>query len=56
VGILETDKPQKVTSGVCLFQETTVFESPIEDFLQAARQAGLGERVHFLKHGESYQF
>jgi hypothetical protein len=24
----------------------------VEDFLQAARAAGLEERVHFLRHGE----
>jgi L-ascorbate metabolism protein UlaG (beta-lactamase superfamily) len=28
------------------------FKSPIEDFLQATREAGFADRVHFLRHGE----
>lgn len=38
------------------YNDYKVFKSPIEDFLLAAREAGLEERIHFLKHGESLPF
>jgi len=37
------------------YNDYTVFKSPVEDFLNAARDAGWGDRVTFLKHGEVFQ-
>lgn len=38
------------------YNDYTVFKSPIEEFLLAAREAGLEDRIHYLKHGESLLF
>jgi hypothetical protein len=33
-----------------------VFKSSLDDFKKAVAAAGLTERVHYLAHGETYQF
>ncbi|MCA1992445.1 MAG: MBL fold metallo-hydrolase [Coleofasciculus sp. S288] len=38
------------------FNDYTVFKSPLEDFMQAVKEAGLEERVTYLSHGETYPF
>lgn len=38
------------------FNDYTVFKSPLEDFKRAVHEAGLGERVHYLEHGDAFAF
>ncbi len=38
------------------YNDYTVFKSPLEDFMQAVREAGLENRVHYLNHGETFNF
>ena len=38
------------------YNDYTVFESPLEDFKRAVTAAGLQDRVHYLNHGDTYQF
>ena len=38
------------------YNDYTVFESPLEDFERAANAAGMGDRVRYLAHGETYEF
>jgi L-ascorbate metabolism protein UlaG (beta-lactamase superfamily) len=38
------------------YNDYTVFKSPLEDFEQAVTEAGLEERVHYLAHGDTYEF
>lgn len=38
------------------YNDYTVFKSPLKDFQQAVREAGLEEKVHYLNHGETYGF
>lgn len=38
------------------YNDYTVFKSPLEDFKQAVKAAGLDDRVHYLSHGETFQF
>lgn len=38
------------------YNDYDVFKSPLEDFLQAAREAGLEDRIHTLRHGETFSF
>jgi L-ascorbate metabolism protein UlaG (beta-lactamase superfamily) len=38
------------------YNDYTVFKSPLEDFKRAAEAAGLGGRVRYLAHGETYEF
>lgn len=38
------------------YNDYDVFKSPLGDFEQAVRKAGLQDKVSYLKHGESYQF
>lgn len=38
------------------YNDYDVFKSPLEDFLKQADQAGLGGRIHPLKHGETFYF
>ena len=38
------------------YNDYSVFESPIEDFEKAVNDAGLGDRVHYLAHGETHEF
>lgn len=38
------------------YNDYTVFKSPLEEFKQAVIVAGLESRVHYLSHGETYQF
>lgn len=38
------------------YNDYTVFKSPLEDFMQAVEDAGLSDRVHYLSHGETYNF
>ncbi len=38
------------------YNDYSVFRSPLEDFRQAANEAGLGDRVHYLAHGETHEF
>jgi L-ascorbate metabolism protein UlaG (beta-lactamase superfamily) len=36
------------------YNDYTVFRSPLRDFARAVRDAGLDERVTYLRHGETY--
>lgn len=38
------------------YNDYTVFESPLDDFVAAVKEAGLEAKVRYLKHGESYMF
>jgi L-ascorbate metabolism protein UlaG (beta-lactamase superfamily) len=38
------------------YNDYTVFRSPLRDFQRAVREAGLRERVTYLRHGESFRF
>jgi L-ascorbate metabolism protein UlaG (beta-lactamase superfamily) len=38
------------------YNDYTVFKSPLEDFKEAVAEAGLEERVHYLAHGDTYEF
>jgi L-ascorbate metabolism protein UlaG (beta-lactamase superfamily) len=38
------------------YNDYEVFESPLEDFKQAVNEAGLEDRVHYLAHGDTYEF
>jgi len=38
------------------YNDYEAFESPLEDFKRAVNQAGLEERVHYLAHGDTYEF
>lgn len=38
------------------YNDYTVFKSPLEDFKRAVTNAGLGDRVRYLAHGETYEF
>lgn len=38
------------------YNDYSVFKSPLEDFQRAVRAAGLDNRVHYLRHGETLQF
>jgi L-ascorbate metabolism protein UlaG (beta-lactamase superfamily) len=38
------------------YNDYEVFESPLEDFKRAVDDAGLEDRVHYLSHGDTYEF
>ena len=38
------------------YNDYTVFKTPLEDFQRAAVEAGLEDRVHYLTHGDTYEF
>jgi L-ascorbate metabolism protein UlaG (beta-lactamase superfamily) len=38
------------------YNDYTAFKSPLEDFKKAVSDAGLEDRVHYLEHGETYEF
>jgi L-ascorbate metabolism protein UlaG (beta-lactamase superfamily) len=38
------------------YNDYTAFKSPLEDFKRAVVEAGLEHRVHYLGHGETYEF
>src|SRR5215210_1625049 len=38
------------------YNDYGVFESPLEDFKRAVAEAGLEDRVHYLAHGDTYEF
>lgn len=38
------------------YNDYTVFRSPLEDIMQAVDQAGLGERVRYLRPGQTHDF
>lgn len=38
------------------YNDYTAFKSPLEDFKRAVEKAGLAERVHYLRHGDTYEF
>ena len=38
------------------YNDYTIFKSPLEDFVQAVREAGLEDRVRYLSHGETLNF
>ena len=38
------------------YNDYDVFKSPLSDFRQAVEAAGLANRVHYLSHGETYNF
>ena len=38
------------------YNDYDVFKSPLSDFEEAVQAARMGHRVHYLQHGESYEF
>lgn len=38
------------------YNDYTRFESPLEDFKRAVTNAGLDDRIHYLGHGDTYEF
>jgi L-ascorbate metabolism protein UlaG (beta-lactamase superfamily) len=38
------------------YNDYPVFKSPLEDFRRAVAEAGLEDRVHYLGHGDTYEF
>jgi L-ascorbate metabolism protein UlaG (beta-lactamase superfamily) len=38
------------------YNDYTVFKSRLEDFKRAVAEAGLEGRVHYLEHGDTYEF
>ena len=38
------------------YNDYEVFTSPLEDFKRAVSEAGLEDRVHYLTHGDTYEF
>ena len=38
------------------YNDYTVMKSPLEEFVQAIHAAGLHDRIHYLKHGDTYEF
>ena len=38
------------------YNDYTVFKSSLEDFKRAVAEAGLEDRVHYLSHGDTYEF
>jgi L-ascorbate metabolism protein UlaG (beta-lactamase superfamily) len=38
------------------YNDYSVFKSPLSDFVQAVEDAGLGDRVVYLSHGETHEF
>ncbi|WP_165390835.1 MBL fold metallo-hydrolase [Pseudoduganella lutea] len=38
------------------YNDYTVFKSPLSDFQKAVQEAGLAEKVSYLKHGETYRY
>ncbi len=38
------------------YNDYDVFKSPIEDFEKQVREAGLQDKVTYLKHGETWNF
>lgn len=54
VKMLQTINPREAIP--IHYNDYDVFKSPLEDFLQRAAQAGLQDRVHVLRHGETYTF
>ena len=38
------------------YNDYTAFKSPLEDFKRAVADAGLDDRVHYLRHGDTYEF
>jgi L-ascorbate metabolism protein UlaG (beta-lactamase superfamily) len=38
------------------YNDYTVFKSPLSDFQQRVKSAGLEDKVRYLKHGETYNF
>ncbi|HEX8948447.1 MAG TPA: MBL fold metallo-hydrolase [Dissulfurispiraceae bacterium] len=38
------------------YNDYPVFKSPLEEFMQAAKEAGIEDKVHYLKHGDTYEF
>lgn len=38
------------------YNDYDVFKSPLEDFQREIDEAGLGDRIHYLRHGDTYTF
>jgi L-ascorbate metabolism protein UlaG (beta-lactamase superfamily) len=38
------------------YNDYTVFKSPLEDFKRVVAEADLEDRVHYLSHGDTYEF
>lgn len=38
------------------YDDYTVFESPLDDFVARVKAAGLEQKVRYLKHGDTYRF
>jgi L-ascorbate metabolism protein UlaG (beta-lactamase superfamily) len=47
----------KPTLGIPIhYNDYDRFESPLSDFQEEVKAAGLEDRIHYLKHGETYTF
>jgi L-ascorbate metabolism protein UlaG (beta-lactamase superfamily) len=51
--LLETVQPRLAIP--IHYNDYEAFKSPLEDFLSAVREAGLGERVRPIRHGETFE-
>lgn len=38
------------------YNDYEIFKSPLEDFKRTVAEAGLKDRVHYLGHGDTYEF
>lgn len=38
------------------YNDYTVFKSPLEDFMRAVAEAKLETEIHYLHHGDTYNF
>jgi L-ascorbate metabolism protein UlaG (beta-lactamase superfamily) len=57
LGIMVTmDAGQGRTAIPIHYNDYTVFKSPLDDFKRAVAEAGLEDRVHYLSHGDTYDF
>lgn len=54
VKMLKIINPQKAIS--IHYNDYDVYKSPLTDFQQEVKDAGLEDRVHYLQHGETYNF
>jgi L-ascorbate metabolism protein UlaG (beta-lactamase superfamily) len=54
VGAIRLIRPQMAIP--IHYNDYTVFNSKLEDFMKAVKNAGLENKVHYLHHGETYNF
>lgn len=54
VGMMRLVQPKRAIP--IHYNDYDVFKSPLEDFQRAIDEAGLADRIHYLRHGDSYTF